>query len=267
MDVEIREDTACLLLHGFTGEPFEMEPLREHLLARGIHAELPLLPGHGKGLAAFAVSSFPEWADAAESAYLKLCARFPKVAVIGLSMGGSLALRIAQRHQPAGIVTMAAPVYIYRWFPLEVGDWRLPLVGALRHVLPRVRTRPPSPEARAIAPWQGIGEVMCLEQLHSLIQGLKHIRRDLEAVRAPLLALHAPGDRIVSVGNAWEIVRRVGSPRRRLELLPIRERITSRHVLTTHRETRARVCELVEEFVMSLERKVHAGFCACVQQT
>lgn len=266
MYIGIRKDIACLLLHGFTGEPFEMEPLREHLLARGIHAESPLLPGHGEGVAAFAASSFSEWADAAEQAYLELRARFTAVALVGLSMGGSLALRIAQRHRPAGIVTMAAPVYIYRWFPLEVCDWRLPLVGALRHLMPRVRTRPPSPESRAIAPWQGIGEVMCLEPLHSLMQGLKHIRRDLGAVRAPLLALHAPGDRIVPVGNAWEIVRRVGSSRRRLEILPIQERVTSRHVLTTHRETRARVCELVEEFVMSLRCDTPTGICACVRQ-
>lgn len=266
MDAGIREDMACLLLHGFTGEPFEMEPLREHLLARGIHAESPLLPGHGEGVAAFAASSFSEWADAAEQAYLELRARFAAVALIGLSMGGSLALRIAQRHEPAGIVTMAAPVYIYRWVPPEACDWRLPWVGLLRHVMPRVRTRPPSPESRAIAPWQGLGEVMCLEQLHSLMLGLKPIRRDLEAVRAPLLALHAPGDRIVPVGNAWEIVRRIGSSRRRLELLPIQERVTSRHVLTTHRETRARVCALVEEFVMSLECNPHAGICACARQ-
>ncbi|MFO7595514.1 MAG: alpha/beta fold hydrolase [Desulfocurvibacter africanus] len=266
MDIRTREDIACLLLHGFTGEPFEMEPLLEHLLARGIHAEAPLLPGHGKGVAAFAASSFSEWAEASEQAYLELRARFAAVAVVGLSMGGSLALRIGQRHQPAGIVTMAAPVYIYRWFPPEVCDWRLPLVGMLRRVTPMVKTRPPSPESRAIAPWQGIGEVMCLEQLHSLMQGLKPIRRDLGAVRAPLLVLHAPGDRIVPVGNAWEIVRRVGSSRRRLEFLPIQERITSRHVLTTHRETRAQVCELVEEFVMSLECNSPAGFCACGQQ-
>jgi carboxylesterase len=35
---------------------------------------------------------------------------------------------------------------------------------------------------------------------------------------------------------------------RRLELLPIAERVTSRHLLTTHRDTRARVERLVPEF-------------------
>ena len=249
----MRDEIACLLLHGFTGEPFEMEPLRETLLRRGIHAEAPCLPGHGAGVEAFAASSFPEWAEAAEQAYLSLAARFGRVAVVGLSMGGSLALRIAQRHEPAGVLTLAAPVYIYRWLPPEACDWRLPLVGLLRHAAPRVRTRPISPEGKAIAPWRGIDHVMCLEPLHSLVQGLKDVRRNLGKVRAPLLALHAPGDRIVPVGNAWEIVRKVGSRRRALELLSIEERVTSRHVLTTHQETRERVCRLAGEFVAGLD--------------
>ncbi len=248
----MRDEIACLLLHGFTGEPFEMEPLRETLLRRGIHAEAPCLPGHGAGVEAFAARSFPEWAEAAEQAYLSLAARFGRVAVIGLSMGGSLALRIAQRHEPAGVMTLAAPVYIYRWLPPEACDWRLPLVGLLRHAAPRIRTRPISPEGKAIAPWRGIDHVMCLEPLHSLVQGLKDVRKNLGRIRAPLLALHAPGDRIVPVGNAWEIVRKVGSRRRALELLSIKERVTSRHVLTTHQETRERVCGLAGEFAAGL---------------
>lgn len=250
----MRAETACLLLHGFTGEPFEMEPLREALLHRGIHAEAPCLPGHSAGVEAFAASSFPEWARASEQAYLSLAERFGRVAVIGLSMGGSLALRIAQRHDPAGIVTLAAPVYIYRWLPPEAADWRLPFVGLLRHVAPKVGTRPMSPECKAIAPWRGIDHVMCLEPLRSLMLGLKGIRRNLGKVRAPLLVLHALGDRIVPVGNAWEIVRKVGSQRRALELLSIEERVTSRHVLTTHRETRERVCRFACEFVAGLAK-------------
>lgn len=245
-------DLACLLLHGFTGEPFEMEPLLEHLRSEGIQAEAPCLPGHAQGVETFASSCFSDWAEAAEQAYLSLASRFARVAVIGLSMGGSLALRIAQRHDPAGIMTLAAPVYLYRWLPPEASDWRLPFVGLLRRARPRIGTRPMSPECKAIAPWRGIDHVMCLEPLHSLMRGLKDIRANLPRVRAPLLALHAPGDRIVPVGNVWEIVRRVGSERRGLELLPIHERTTSRHVLTTHRETRERVQCLAVEFLTGL---------------
>jgi len=248
-------DMACLLLHGFGGEPFEMEPLREHLLARGIHAEAPLLPGHGAGVETFAASGFPQWADAAEQAYLALRARFAQVAVAGLSMGGSLALRMAQRHDPVGIVTMAAPVYLNRWFPPEVRDWRLPFVGLLRCVMPTIRTRLPSEKSRAIAPWKGLEGVMCLEPLHSLILGLREIRGNLAKVRAPILVLHAPGDRIVPAGNAWEIVLKVGSQQRRLELLTIEERVTSHHVLTTHQETCQRVQQLVGDFIAGLARE------------
>ena len=38
---------AVLLLHGFTGSPWEVRPLGESLAARGFHVLAPQLPGHG----------------------------------------------------------------------------------------------------------------------------------------------------------------------------------------------------------------------------
>ena len=40
-------DIGILLIHGFTGSPWDLRPLGEALLARGFHVKAPLLPGHG----------------------------------------------------------------------------------------------------------------------------------------------------------------------------------------------------------------------------
>ena len=80
-----------LLLHGFTGTPYEMKHLEEGLRETGHDVENPLLPGHGTSLAEFQKTSFKDWAKGAETAFLALRERVDKVFVCGFSMGGSMA--------------------------------------------------------------------------------------------------------------------------------------------------------------------------------
>ncbi len=245
--------TGCLLIHGWTGSPFEMEPLVAPLQALGCRVHNVTLPGHEGDFAAFRRTWFRDWAEGAEQAYLALREEADRVIVMGLSMGGTLALHIASRHPVDGVVTMASPVYVYRLFPPEMKDWRLPFVRLLRHVRPVWPGSPRRAEAQEIAPWKGYDGATSLPQLWSLIEGVRTVERELHRVTAPLLAMHCPTDRTAPPGNVWEIARRVSSERRRIELIPIGERVTAHHMLTTHRETRERVRELVCGFVREVQ--------------
>jgi carboxylesterase len=242
------ERICCMLLHGYGGSPFEMGYLGERLAGQGWAVDRPVLPGHGTSVREFARTRFADWAEAVRTRYDELAGRYDRVFVAGLSMGGSLGLWLARQRDLPGLATVAAPVYVYRFFPYETPDWRLPLIPALRWVRPVWRTGPPDPRSREIAPWQGYEGVQLLHPLHSLLQGLREVRSGLAEICAPLLVLHSPGDRTAPVGNAWEIMGSVGSPVRRMELLPIRERITGHHLLTTHMETRERVADAVVSF-------------------
>jgi carboxylesterase len=238
-----------LLLHGYGGSPFEMEYLASRLRSRGYEAEIVCLPGHDSCVEEFFRTRFADWVAAAEKGYGLMEGQGRRVVVIGLSMGGSLALHLAQRFSPAGLVTIAAPVFLYRLFPFAGADWRLPLVPLIRHFRPLWPIPTPKPEALEMAPCRSYKGVQNLHCLHSFMQGLKTIRKDLEKVRAPILAIHCPTDKVSPVDNAFEILRRVSSRRRRLELLPIEEQVTKHHLLTTHKETRERVAELCVEHV------------------
>jgi carboxylesterase len=147
------------------------------------------------------------------------------------------------------VVTIAAPVFLYRFFPWQATDWRLPLVPLLRFVRPMWPTGGSSEQAREIAPWQGYEGAQPLHALNSFLRGLRQVRAGLPRIESPVLTLHAEGDQTVLVDNAWEIMRRVRARIRRLELFRIRERTTSHHVLTTHRETRDRVAASVAGFI------------------
>src|SRR5581483_10301797 len=92
----------ALLVHGFTGSPFEMRLLGEHLAARGLAVEGPLLPGHRSTTAALAATGWRDWLAGVERAFEKLQSRAPRVAVCGLSLGGLLTLELARRRASTG---------------------------------------------------------------------------------------------------------------------------------------------------------------------
>ena len=246
------EPCACLLIHGFGGSPFEMEPVARVLEAGGHACSLPTLPGHDATVEQWSRTGWQDWLAHVEGEYDRLEARHGRVCVMGLSMGGSLSLALAQRRRPAGVVTLAAPVFLYQFFPPRALDWRLPLTGLLRKIRPIWPKDPKTGESRAMAPWKGYEHAVALDALYSFMQALPGVRRDLPRIAAPLLAVHSPLDRYVPYANLWEITSRVSSPRRQAVTLAIREKVTRHHMLTTHLETRDEVAGLCLEFAARL---------------
>lgn len=95
-----KSGVGVLLLHGFTGSPAAMRPWAEHLINRDYSIELPALPGHATSWQDLNRTSWHQWYAAAQISLLKLARESKQVFVGGLSMGGALALRLAQ-HQPS----------------------------------------------------------------------------------------------------------------------------------------------------------------------
>lgn len=88
--------SSCLLLHGFTGTPWDVRPLGDALAARGYRVHAPLLPGHGLVPEAMLHVRAADWVAASEAALARL--PLGPVFVGGLSMGGLLALVLAARY-------------------------------------------------------------------------------------------------------------------------------------------------------------------------
>ena len=242
-------DTACLLLHGFGGSPFEMEPLVSGLTDLGCTVDVPTLPGHDSSVAEFRRTFFPDWLAHAEERYLSLRRSHKRVIPIGFSMGGSLALLLAARHNPAGVVSLAAPVCLQPWFSFNARTLQILFLPLLKHVFPVMSRRPPRPESRAIAPHRGYDNVNCLPQLHSLGKGLAILRKTLPDIRCPALVMHDVLDASSWPGSALAIAAKAASRDLTLIYTRMNERITSHHMLTTHQETKEQVAAEVRRFV------------------
>ncbi|ULT57275.1 alpha/beta fold hydrolase [Neobacillus drentensis] len=101
----------CLLIHGFTGAPYEVEPLAEFLKERtDWKISVPTLPGHGvpgslKGV------HYQEWIDHAEAELTKLINTCDKVHVVGFSMGGMIASYLAAQYPVDKLILLSAAAY------------------------------------------------------------------------------------------------------------------------------------------------------------
>lgn len=87
-----------LLVHGFTGTPQSLRPWGEHLAAQGYTVSCPRLPGHGTAIADMNDTRWPDWYGAVERAFDELRGRTAEVFVAGLSMGGTLSIRLAEQR-------------------------------------------------------------------------------------------------------------------------------------------------------------------------
>ncbi len=100
----------ALVLHGFTGNPQSMRGLALALADAGFTVEMPLLPGHGTDIADMLPTTWTDWSEAAEAAYAGLASRCDSVVVVGLSMGGTLSVWLAERHPEIAALAVVNPL-------------------------------------------------------------------------------------------------------------------------------------------------------------
>src|SRR5260370_24174273 len=93
-----------VLCHGFSGTRQSLGPWAETLAAAGFAVALPRLPGHGTRWPDMNVTTWADWYGELERAFDRLRQGRDQVFACGLSMGGTLALRLAEhpRSHAAG---------------------------------------------------------------------------------------------------------------------------------------------------------------------
>ena len=208
-------EIGVLLIHGYTGAPAEMRPVGEALAAHGIGSIGLRLRGHGTHPDDMLDCTYQDWLDDVEQALSQLLARCDRAVLVGLSMGGTLALNIAAHHaddpRVAGVVPICAP--------LVLDDWRL---GLVKFASKFVRWQSWGvPDIKNRDAWhRHVGyrrfRVATLTQLLDLT---RETAAHLAQVRQPLLVVQASEDHVVPARNAQLIHDSVSSSQRAVLLL------------------------------------------------
>lgn len=123
--------TGCLLIHGFTGTPFEMRMLGASLHQDDYTILAPRLAGHATRVEDITRSHWEDWVASVEDGLNLLKGCTDKQVIMGLSMGGVLALIAAARFNPTGVVTFSAPSAL-------PGDPRVKYLPILKFIIRKV---------------------------------------------------------------------------------------------------------------------------------
>ena len=187
-----------LLSHGFTGSPASMIPWGKDLAERGYSVSVPRLPGHGTTWQDMNRTTWRDWYGTLDQALTELTERCEHVFVFGLSMGGALALRLAEKRPAdvAGLVLVNPAVHLER--P------ELKLIPYLSKVLPAIPGIG-NDIAKPGADEYGYDRTP-LRALASQLELWADVRANLSKVTAPTLLFHSTDDHVVDPSSS-KIIR------------------------------------------------------------
>lgn len=101
---------AVLLCHTLGGDPTDMKGLAKTLNKAGYTVSCPLYPGHGGSFEDMVATEITEWYETVSNEFDRLKETYPSVYVVGMSIGGSFTVKLAEEKEVAGIATVNAPV-------------------------------------------------------------------------------------------------------------------------------------------------------------
>jgi carboxylesterase len=224
-----------LLSHGFTGSPASIKPWGRHLGELGYGVEVPLLPGHGTSWEQLNTMTWDDWYAEISRAFESLRSSHDAVVVGGLSMGGSLALRLAADHADSisGVVVVNAAVASKR---LDVK--LLPVLKHLVGSFPGIANDLKKPGVQE----HGYTRTP-LKAIHSFMQAWPPLIVDLPKVTAPLLYFRSTVDHVVDEASEPIITGKVSS--KEIVVRPLEE---SFHVATLDNDA-TQIFEESAEFI------------------
>lgn len=202
----------AVALHGLGGTPASLGALPDVLRRSGWTVATPTLPGHGTTPDELAEVTRSEWHQAAEA-----CVAAERTVVLGQSMGGLLALRLAATSEwIAGVVAINTPVTPPGPDAVEHLHWLLERGRGTQPVGPPDLADPDAvDDAYDELPVRSLLELASLSaEVHDL----------LPRVRVPVLVVTSAHDGVVDPANGELLAERVSGPVEQL-LLP-----RSRHV-------------------------------------
>jgi carboxylesterase len=222
------------VVHGFTGSPHSLRPLADALATAGHTVELPLLPGHGTRVEDMIHTGWSDWCLHVEAVHADLAQRVERVFVVGLSMGGALALWLASRNPAlAGIVTINAVAVPDH----DLRDGIQAFVDSGAELMDAVRGDIAKPDVPEVAYDQ-----TPLRPLLTLQTALEELQTLLPAIRVPTLLIASLNDHVVPAATSDHIAARIGVEAERLSLTD------SFHVATLDYD-QERIITAVDDFI------------------
>jgi carboxylesterase len=205
---------AVLILHGGGDTPQTVRYLAEELYGRGLHVVAPLLPAHGRTIRDFSRLTADALTDAAFEHYHTLRERHARAGIIGVSMGGALAVQVAAATPDLPALGLVAPYLAMRpratWLARTSRVWGVlvPAFGSSEGFSIR------DPEERKKSLAYGAFTAAALRALYITV---RRASAALPLVTAPTLVIQSREDNRIDAQDAERAFARLGAREKRLE--------------------------------------------------
>jgi carboxylesterase len=193
----------AVLCHGLTGMPGSLREWAEGLAAAGLTVRVPRLPGHGTRWQDANKVTYEDWYAELERAFDEVRAVCDRVFVMGLSMGGTLTLRLAELRGDdiAGVVVVNPSL-----FTLRKESKLLPVLRLFVPSMPPVGNDVKKPGVVEPA-----YDRLPLKAAYQLSKLWKLTNADLDRLTQPLLVFTSRDDHLVEPVNSDRLMARAAS--------------------------------------------------------
>ena len=259
--IEIRNftDKAIIFVHGFPSCPATFKYVAPIAEKAGYDVYAPLLPGFGTNNDDFIKTNFSQWFVYLCGFYLEMKRRHNKVYVVGLSMGGAMTLKLAEKYSgthlaPDGISTVAAPVLLNSIRHRMIKSWLLYSIRSISWVTkfmdnPNERWKEMDDNH---SEWMGYRGSFP-QQAYSIKMAVEKIRTDLKKITVPLIAFHVPEDRTVDYKNFPYIEKNISSSKTVFNTLEYKGFHNTSHCLFLYESIREKLMLDILDFFEKIE--------------
>jgi carboxylesterase len=232
----------AVLCHGLTGMPGSLRGWGEGLAEGGLSVTAPRLPGHGTHWKDANRAGWQDWLGELERAFDDMRRRCDHTFLMGLSMGGTLALRLAEQRgdDVAGVVVVNPSL-----FTLRKDAKLLPLLRLFVPSMPPVANDVKKPGV--VEPAYDRLPVKAAYQLSRLWQ---LTNAELDRLVQPLLVLTSRDDHVVEPASSQRLLEGAASTEKRQVWLE-----DSYHVATMDNDLPV----IIEESVAFVRQKATTG--------
>ena len=203
------EIAGILLIHGYMAAPEEMKDFAHYLHEKSFTVYVPRLKGHGTAPEDLAQTSFEQWIESVEEAFIVLKHSCKKIIIGGFSTGAGLALELSTRVDDIEAVFAVAPPMRLK----DLGSYFVPAIDAWNAMIKKIRldtiakefieNHPENPHINYVRnPIAGI---------HQLEKLMEHLEPKLKTIDKPTLVVQSRKDPVVNPKGTLKLFNRLGS--------------------------------------------------------
>lgn len=200
--------TGILVSHGFTGTVQSMRPLGEAFADQGFTVKVPRLKGHGTHHEEMEETTYHDWITSIEEAFGWLRERCDSIFMAGLSMGGTLALHMAQKHPEIKAISLINAAVDVPAMAVVHDMQDVRFMDAIGSDIKKEGITELAYEKTPVA------------SIKQLLAFMDEVHNDLPKITCPALIFVSSEDHVVPPENSQMIFSRISSTEKRIIEMP-----------------------------------------------